>query len=151
MALTKTDQLVLGAMLAFQDAATLGEQQDAVKRVADVIGALVTANKSARDWLNNAPIDYSNGVEHGGYDEGNVRGWQGHAEIVKELDVAVAKAEPPLVCHHCQSVIHPGDKEFEDGDGTLCYECYRELYATRDEADARWRRGDIEYDRSRGN
>jgi hypothetical protein len=93
MALTKVDKFVIEAMRAFEDAATLGEQQDAVKRVTDVIDALVTANKSARDWLNNAPIDYSNGVEHGGYDEGNVRGWQGHAEIVKELEAAIAKIE----------------------------------------------------------
>jgi hypothetical protein len=70
---------------------------------------------------------------------------------IEQAQEAIAKAEPPLVCHHCQSVIHPGDKEFEDEDGPLCWECYGELHGARDAADAWWRRGDIEYDRSRGN
>jgi hypothetical protein len=143
MALTQTDQFVLDAMRQFEDAENLGQQQDAVKIVADVIDKLLTAGKSARDWLDNAPIDYSNGVEHGGYDEGNVRGWQGHREIVKELDVAIATVEPNPICHECKSVIHDGDKWFEDEDGSLCCECYGYLYGKRDRADEQWRAGDF--------
>jgi hypothetical protein len=72
------------------------EQAKSLLRQMDLLEAapdLLAACKSVLAWLNNAPIDYSNGVEYGGYDEGNVRGWQGHAEIVKELETAIARAE----------------------------------------------------------
>ena len=41
------------------------------------------------EWLDNAPLDYSNGVTHNGIDEGNVRGWQAHSEIVKAGKIAL--------------------------------------------------------------
>jgi hypothetical protein len=68
------------------------------------------------------------------------------------LREVIARIEPCPICHHCQSVIQPGDKEFEDEDGNpLCWECYAELYAERDRADEWLQRGDILYDRQRGN
>lgn len=54
---------------------------------------LLAACKEALLWLDNAPIDYSNGVVHAGYDEGNIRGWKGHKEITEELQTAIAKTE----------------------------------------------------------
>ena len=45
--------------------------------------------KSAGIWLTSAPIDYENGVVHSGIDEGNVRGWEGHNRLVKEIEDAI--------------------------------------------------------------
>lgn len=36
-------------------------------------------------WLENAPIDYSNGVEHYGLDEGRVRGDKIHDALVAKI------------------------------------------------------------------
>lgn len=58
-----------------------------------MIETLAAAVQSALDWLENAPIDYSNGVTHDGHDEGNVRGWEGHEKLVAELKLALAQGE----------------------------------------------------------
>lgn len=54
---------------------------------------LAEATQSALDWLENAPIDYRNGVEHNGIDEGNVSGWKFHNELVEQLRAALAETE----------------------------------------------------------
>ena len=59
----------------------------------DIVTDLLEACKASLIWLENAPIDYSNGVVHSGYDEGNVRGWEGHEEITNQLREAITKAE----------------------------------------------------------
>lgn len=41
--------------------------------------------KEVLEWLENAPLDYSNGVTHNGMDEGNVRGWEGHNDLVEKI------------------------------------------------------------------
>lgn len=52
---------------------------------------LSSACREALTWLENAPLDYSNGVTDptGTMDEGNVRGWQGHEQIVNSLKRAL--------------------------------------------------------------
>jgi len=37
------------------------------------------------EFLEQAPFDFRNGVEHQGCDEGNVLGWRIHAEIVDKI------------------------------------------------------------------
>jgi hypothetical protein len=106
MALTQTDQFVLDAMRQFEDAGTLGEQQDVVKIVADAIDKLLDG---------------------------------------RSLDEVTTRT-----CHECKSVIHDGDKWFEDEDGSLCCECYGYLYGKRDRADEQWRAVDFLFDWSRG-
>jgi hypothetical protein len=106
MALTQTDQFVLDAMRAFEDAGTLGEQQDAVKLVADVIDKLLDG---------------------------------------RSLDEVTVK-----VCYECKSVIHDGDKWFEEDGELFCQECYGYLYGERDRADEQWRAVDFLFDWSRG-
>jgi hypothetical protein len=41
--------------------------------------------REALAWLENAPIDYSNGVEHYGLDEGRVRGDKIHDALVAKI------------------------------------------------------------------
>lgn len=50
---------------------------------------LAVVAQNAMDWLENAPIEYSNGVTHNGMDEGNVRGWEGHKKLVADLQFAI--------------------------------------------------------------
>ena len=56
------------------------------------------ACNSALTWLDSAPIEYSNGVEHNGLDEGFVRGWQGHDEIVNQLCTALGLEYDDRLC-----------------------------------------------------
>jgi len=46
---------------------------------------LTDALREVVEWLDNAPLDYSNGVEAFGVDEGNVRGWKAHKEMVNKF------------------------------------------------------------------
>jgi hypothetical protein len=55
---------------------------------------LTTENAKLREqlaevynWFANAPVSYSNGVEHSGTDEGDVIGWQQHGEIQKRIEL----------------------------------------------------------------
>ena len=43
-------------------------------------------------WMEAAPFDYHNGVECGGVDEGNVRGWQNHVELLDKCKAALDAA-----------------------------------------------------------
>ena len=54
---------------------------------------LLEACKAAKDWLEHAPIDYSNGVTHQGMDEGNVLGWRYHGELIEQLSAVIGEAE----------------------------------------------------------
>jgi len=68
-----------------------------VKRQQERIEDLEDTIESALCWLENAPIDYSNGiVAPNGMDEGRVRGWEGHCELENELREAIGK---PVVDH----------------------------------------------------
>ncbi len=42
-------------------------------------------------FLNEAPFDFSNGVTHEGFDEGNVLGWKSHEQLVSELETTLKK------------------------------------------------------------
>jgi hypothetical protein len=53
------------------------------------INKLEAALKEGIDWLENAPISYSNGVTYNGVDEGDVLGWKGHSEVVKIMQEAL--------------------------------------------------------------
>ena len=45
------------------------------------------------EWLENAPFDYSNGNEYCGIDEGNVRGWEGHKELIDAIRTVLPSCE----------------------------------------------------------
>lgn len=44
----------------------------------------------ALDWLENAPISYSNGNTYNGFDEGDVIGGQMHDKLVEKIKTALA-------------------------------------------------------------
>ena len=54
-----------------------------IERVRAISNKQRAALVACVDWLDNAPIDYSNGVTHNGIDEGNILGWKAHNEITK--------------------------------------------------------------------
>jgi len=45
------------------------------------------------NWLEHAPFDYSNGNTACGVDEGNVRGWEGHKQVVDAAKAALHSCE----------------------------------------------------------
>ena len=55
----------------------------------EYVEQMMKAATSALTWLENAPVNYSNGVAHNGVDEGSVRGWEGHTAVVNELRAAL--------------------------------------------------------------
>lgn len=79
MALTEIDRLVLDAMLAFESAKTLGEQQDAIEPVIDLINDLLTACKRLLEEIHDQGYDYYNTPILG---------------AIEQAQEAIAKAEP---------------------------------------------------------
>ncbi len=63
------------------------------EEIAPIAYGLLEACEAAYEWLENAPLDYSNGVTHQGVDEGNVLGWRYHNELMAQLQAAIAKAK----------------------------------------------------------
>ena len=66
-------------------------------RLRKTVDEMRQAIESVLDWLENAPIDYENGVTWNGMDEGRVRGWEGHSAIVRELQAAIGFTPPTSV------------------------------------------------------
>jgi hypothetical protein len=57
------------------------------------IAKLRAALERCVDWLENAPFDYSNGNVACGVDEGNVRGQEGHKQVVDSAKAALSSCE----------------------------------------------------------
>lgn len=54
---------------------------------------MIKAIQYALDWLDNAPINYENGVTYMGIDEGEVLGRKGHMEITNALRDAIGDVD----------------------------------------------------------
>jgi hypothetical protein len=57
------------------------------------IAKLRAALERCVDWLEHAPLDYSNGNTACGVDEGNIRGWEGHKQVVDAAKAALSSCE----------------------------------------------------------
>ena len=64
---------------------------ETMKRQAERVEELEVALREAIEWLDTAPIDYTNGNTHNGMDEGNVYGWAAHHRLVKALRQALGE------------------------------------------------------------
>jgi hypothetical protein len=57
------------------------------------IAKLRAALERCVDWLEHASFDYSNGNKACGVDEGNVRGWECHKQVVDAAKSALSSCE----------------------------------------------------------
>ena len=58
-----------------------------------VLPKLRAALERCVEWLEHAPFDYSNGNTACGVDEGNIRGWEGHKQVVDAAKTALSSCK----------------------------------------------------------
>lgn len=63
--------------------------QEMIQQLQSSIAKKQNALAKVLDWLENAPIDYSNGNTFDGVDEGEVRGWRAHNQLIEIVKAAM--------------------------------------------------------------
>lgn len=81
--------------------------------------SLLAGCEAALHFIENAPFDLKNGVEHMGIDEGEVLGWRFLNELAEQIRAAIFKATGKSHCRICDKPTIPDELS-----GGVCQDCF---------------------------